>query len=88
MRKSGGPIRRLLQESQGETREDGTNVVASLRPIEVEEFETLFWRQHLPASLIDMKGKREKRTKGKCKHLPWATRCKRLREKRVLIRKS
>lgn len=42
VRSSGGPIRRLLQESQGETREDRTKVVASLRPTEVEEFETLF----------------------------------------------
>ena len=96
----GEPIRRWLQESQGQTREDGTRTVASLRQTEVAKVELLVWRQNLLALpalpsylpyqpyLLDMKGKRQKGTKRKCNHLPWATRCKRLLEFRVLYNRS
>lgn len=47
----GEPIRRRLQESQGQTREDGTRSVASLRQTEVAKVELLVWRQNLLALL-------------------------------------
>lgn len=43
----------------------------------------LLWRTNPLDLLIDVKGEREKRTKEKSKHLAWATRCKRERERGI-----
>lgn len=71
-----------------------------LRQTGAAKVELLVWRQNLLAlpSLpshftyqphsLDMKGKRQKGTKRTGKYLPWATRCKRLREFCALCNRS